>query len=86
MKKKSKRILKDFYTTKELVEEPWFPVRSTLTILKLIKGGKLQAVNIGAGEKLKRFRISKESALTFSEENSNFKTKNKNIKKKAKLK
>lgn len=62
---KKRALKKDFYTTQELVKESWFPVRSTLTVLKLIKTGKLEAVDISTSTKLRRFRIPKESALTF---------------------
>ena len=65
MKIDEKTITKDFYTTQELVDEPWFPVRSTLTVKKLIESGKLEAVNISTSTRFKRYRISKQSVLRF---------------------
>jgi len=57
---------KDFYTTQELVDEPWFPVHSTVTIKKLVESGELKAIDISTGE-FKRYRITKQSALDFVE-------------------
>ena len=59
------KIKKDFYTTQELVDAEWFPVRSTLTVKKLIEQGLLDAVNISTSSNFKRYRISKESAEKF---------------------
>lgn len=64
-KKEEKTITKDFYTTQELVNESWFPVRSTLTIKKLIESGRLEAVNISTSARFKRYRISKKSVDKF---------------------
>ena len=58
------RVKKDYYTTQELVDEPWFPIKSTITVKKLIESGKLEAVDISTGE-FKRYRIKKQSALDF---------------------
>ena len=60
-----KNITKDYYTTQELVDEPWFPVRSTLTVKKLIESGKLEATDISTSARFKRYRISKKSVLGF---------------------
>lgn len=70
-----KNIIKDFYTTQELVDEAWFPVRSTLTVKKLIESGNLEAVNISTSARFKRYRISKQSVLDF------MKTQTSNLKK-----
>lgn len=67
MKIDEKTITKDFYTTQELVDEKWFPVRSTLTVKKLIESGNLEAVNISTSARFKRYRISKQSVLDFME-------------------
>ena len=56
---------KDFYTTKELVEQPWFPIKSTITLKKLIEAGVLEGINISTNPKFKRYRISKESVINF---------------------
>jgi len=58
---------KDFYTTQELVDAEWFPIRSTLTVKKLIENGTLKAVDISTSKNFKRYRISKESAKQFIE-------------------
>ena len=56
---------KDFYTTEELVNEKWFPVKSTITLKKLIEKGIIEAVNISTNPKYKRYRIKKESIISF---------------------
>ena len=61
------KVTKDFYTTQELVDEPWFPIRSTLTVKKLIEQGKLTAVDISTTPKFKRYRIDKKSVIEFLE-------------------
>ena len=60
--------MKDFYTTMELIAEPWFPVRSTVTLKKLIEAEKIKAINISTSEKhLTRYRIQKQSIIDFME-------------------
>jgi hypothetical protein len=58
-------IDKNFYTTQELTQQPWFPVKSPITLKKLIEAGVLEAVNISSNPKMKRYRISKESVINF---------------------
>jgi len=65
MKIDEKIITKGFYTTQELVDEPWFPVRSTLTVKKLIESGRLEALNISTSARFKRYRITKQSVIDF---------------------
>lgn len=55
---------KEFYSTQELIEESWFPVKSTITIHKLIQNGDLVGINIGTSNRV-RYRIPKESAIEF---------------------
>lgn len=74
-------IKKDFYTTQELVDESWFPVRSTLTVKKLIESGKLEAVDISTSSRFKRYRITKQSVLDFMESQKTEINKNKKKKK-----
>jgi len=62
------KITKDYYTTQELVDEPWFPVRSTLTVKKLIEQGKLRAIDISTSPRFKRYRIEKQSVIEFLEQ------------------
>lgn len=56
---------KDYFSTTELLKEPWFPVKSAITLKKLIEQGELEAVNVSTSPEFKRYRISKESALNF---------------------
>lgn len=56
---------KDYYTTTELVNEPWFPIKSIITVKKLIKIGKIEAVDISTNPKFERYRITKNSAEQF---------------------
>ncbi len=70
MKADTKNIVKDFYTTQELVDEVWFPVKSTLTVKKLIESGKLEAVDISTSARFKRYRIDKKSVIKFMEQQS----------------
>ena len=58
-------IEKDFYTTDELVKQKWFPVKSPITLKKLIERGMIMAVNISTNPKYKRYQIKKESIIEF---------------------
>ena len=58
-------ISKEYYTTKELADVPWFPIRSEATIRTLIENSKLKAVNVSAVEGKFRYKISKEAVLTY---------------------
>ena len=65
MEKKKEKKVKDYYTTFELIDEPWFPIRSTNTIKRLIKSGKLKAYDVSTSPKFKRYKILKKSAIDF---------------------
>jgi len=56
---------KDYYTSQELIKEPWFPVKSGITIKKLIEQGELEAVNVSTSPDRKRYRVSHKSAEDF---------------------
>lgn len=58
-------VNKDYYTTQELVDAPWFPMRSTVTIKRHIERGSLKAVNVSSNPDIKRYRISKKSVDEF---------------------
>jgi len=58
-------IDKNFYTTEELVKQPWFPVKSPITLKKLIEKKIIEAVNISTNPKYKRYRIKKQSIINF---------------------
>ena len=57
--------IKDYFTTKELVEQPWFPIKSSITIKKLVETGALEGINVSTNPKFKRYRIPKESIINF---------------------
>ncbi len=59
------KVEKDYYSTLELVAQSWFPVRSTITLKKLIENGELRAVNISTTKKCKRYRIDNDSVQEF---------------------
>ena len=80
------KVENDFYTTQELVDAKWFPVRSTLTIKKLIESRKLEAVDISTSINFKRYRISKKSVEDFMENQNVISTPKKTIKKTIKKK
>lgn len=58
---------KDFYSTQELIDQSWFPIKSTLTLKKLIEQGEIDAVNVSTNPDIKRYRISRKSAEDFVE-------------------
>lgn len=58
---------KDYFTLQELIKEPWFPVKSGITIKKLIEQGELEAVNVSTSSDRKRYRVSCKSAEAFVE-------------------
>ncbi len=65
MKPKSK---KDYYTTQELSQAEWFPIKSGITIKKLVESGALEAVDVSTSPYRKRYRISCKSAENFVEQ------------------
>lgn len=58
-------VEKTFYSTLELVGQSWFPIKSTLTLKKLIESGELKAINISTSKRFKRYRIFKDSVERF---------------------
>lgn len=82
--KVEKNKMKNFYTTQELVDEEWFPVRSTLTVKKLIESNKLDATDISTSPRFKRYRIYRDSVIRFMEEQSSGATTAKKTSKKKK--
>ena len=56
---------KEFYTVGELVKADWFPVKSDATIKKLAENGMLKAVDVSANPKYRRYKITKESIISF---------------------
>lgn len=58
-------IKKDFYSVQELANQPWFPVRSPITVRKLIEAGRLEAVDISTNPRYRQYKIKKESIIYF---------------------
>lgn len=58
---------KDYFTSQELIKEPWFPVKSSLTVKKLIEQGELDAVDVSTSPDRKRYRVTRKSAEEFVE-------------------
>ncbi len=51
--------MKDFYSMPELVKQRWFPIKSVITLRKLIESGQISAVNVSTTDKFKRYHIPK---------------------------
>lgn len=62
---------KDFYTTSELIKESWFPIKSYLTLKKLIEKGELDAIDVSTNPAIRRYRIRKASVKAFIERRKN---------------
>ena len=60
-----KDVEKTFYSTLELVGQSWFPIKSTLTLKKLIESGELKAIDISTSKRFKRYRIFRDSVEKF---------------------
>lgn len=58
---------KDYFTTQELSQAEWFPIKSGITIKKLIESGELEAIDISTSPDRRRYRISRQSAESFVE-------------------
>ena len=57
---------KKYYSVQELVAEDWFPIKSVITLKKLIiKNKKINAVDISTNKKMKQYKISKEEIIKF---------------------
>lgn len=56
---------KDFLTTRELTKQSWFPIKSVITVKKLIEQGELKAINVSTNPAFKRYRITHKSAQDF---------------------
>lgn len=69
MKVDKSKITEEYYSTQELADASWFPVRSTLTIQKLVEAGRLSAINISTNPKRRRYRVKRDSIIKFLENN-----------------
>ena len=57
--------MKQYYTVKELTKADWFPVKSRITINKIIEAGDLTAVNVGYGENRNRYTIPRKAVAHY---------------------
>lgn len=56
---------KKYYSVQELVAEDWFPIKSVITLKKLIENKKINAIDISTNDKMKQYKISKEEIIKF---------------------
>lgn len=56
---------KDYFSCPVLVKQRWFPVKSLITLRKLINSGKIKAVNVSTNPKLKHYYIHKDEAIRY---------------------
>lgn len=61
----------EFYSLQALVEQPWFVVKSTITLKKLIENGEIEAVDVSTNPSYKRYKISRKAAEDFMERRKN---------------
>ena len=64
-KKINEQITKDYYSVQELTESAWFPIKSTATLKKLIKKGRIKAIDISTNDNLKQYRVSRQEIKKF---------------------
>jgi len=57
--------MKQYYTVKELALADWFPVKSMITINKLIELGQLTALNVGYGANMKRYKVPRKAVAHY---------------------
>lgn len=69
MKVDKSKITEEYYSTQELADAPWFPVRSASTIQRLVEAGKLKGVDISTNPERTRYRIMRDSIIKFLENN-----------------
>jgi len=62
---------KEFYSLQSLVKQPWFVVRSVITLKKLIENGEIEAVDVSTNSEFKRYKVSRKSAEDFMERRKN---------------
>ena len=56
---------KQYFTTYELADAKWFPIKSASTILTLIDNGIIKAMNVSAIDGKNRYKISKEEVIRY---------------------
>lgn len=66
--KGAKEQMEEFYSLPQLVKQPWFPVKSVITLRKMIDNGEIRAVDVGQGSRKWR-RIYKNAAIEYLRKN-----------------
>ena len=56
---------KDYLSCPALVKQRWFPIKSLVTLRKLIDNGKIKAVNVSTNPKTKHYYIHKDEAIRY---------------------
>lgn len=56
---------KNYFSAPQLVKQPWFPIKTTITLRKLIDSGELKAVNVSTNPKLVRYHIHKKEVVKY---------------------
>ena len=56
---------KNYFSCPALVKQSWFPVKSLVTLNKLIKQGKIKAVDLSTSPEFKRYYIHKDEAIRY---------------------
>jgi len=62
---KKSKITKDFYSTQELANAPWFPVKTADSVRRYIESGKLKAINVSTVSGKVKYQIPKGSVIEF---------------------
>ncbi|MDD2807494.1 MAG: hypothetical protein PHW95_03190 [Patescibacteria group bacterium] len=55
----------EVFTCPQLIKQPWFPIKTLVTLRKLIDTGKIKAMNASANPQLKRYHVNKQEAIRF---------------------
>ena len=62
---KEKDIIKDYYSMQELTKELWFPIKSVITLKRLIEKGRIKAIDISTNDSLKQYKIYRWDIIKF---------------------
>ncbi|OGY46557.1 MAG: hypothetical protein A3A24_00565 [Candidatus Buchananbacteria bacterium RIFCSPLOWO2_01_FULL_46_12] len=54
-----------FFSGPKLIKQSWFPIKSLVTLRKLIDTGKIKAVNISTDPRLKRYHVNRQEVTRF---------------------
>jgi hypothetical protein len=65
VKSKQFRVNKDYFSLPTLIKQDWFPVKSLVTLNKLIAQEKIKAVNAGTNPSMRRYHIHKDEVIRY---------------------